>query len=63
MVEEQSRLRRSKPEMEALVGRMRELRASGKTNKEIALELNCQPSQVTRSLGAVRQYRGRRMAA
>lgn len=56
-------IRRSKAAMKALVEQMRDMEAQGKSRKEIALTLNCTPAQVTRGLGPVRQWRGRRIAA
>jgi hypothetical protein len=54
--------RRSRAAMKALVVEMRKLEAEGKTRVEIALILQCTPSQVTRGLGAVRVWRGIRAA-
>lgn len=63
MEEQQKRQRRSKSEMDALIVQMREMEVQGKSRKEIALALGLTGPQVTRSLGAVRTYRGKRLAA
>lgn len=55
-------IRRSKAGMEKLRQKMKALEAEGKPRKEIALALHCTQAQVTRALGAVRQYRGKRLS-
>lgn len=55
--------RRSRAAMKSLRGRMVALEAAGRSRKQIALELCVTPAQVTRGLGAVRMWRGKRMAA
>jgi DNA-binding CsgD family transcriptional regulator len=47
---------------EAVIKLMRSLEAQGLSRKEIADRLDLDPATVTRHLGAVRQYRGLRMA-
>lgn len=44
-----------------MVATMKRMEADGKTRKEIAEALDVAQSTVTRSLGAVQQYRGARM--
>jgi hypothetical protein len=40
--------------------KMREMEAQGKARKVIAIEMDCEPSSVTRVLGAVRKYKDKR---
>ena len=47
--------------MRALREQMKELEAKGFSRKRIALEIGATPAQVTRGLGAVRSWRGRRI--
>lgn len=54
--------RRSRAAMRALKEEMRRLEGEGKSRAEISESLNCTKSQVTRGLGAVRQWRGKRAA-
>lgn len=59
----EKRERRSRGAVARLKPRMLELVAAGKSRKEIALELQLTPCQVTNTLGAVRVWKGRRQAA
>jgi hypothetical protein len=54
--------RRSKAAMNALKGEMRKLEAEGKSRAEISEILQCTKAQVTRALGAIRPWRGKRAA-
>jgi hypothetical protein len=42
------------------VEQMKAEEAAGKSRKEISIIHNCTPASVTRKLGAVQQYKGRR---
>lgn len=55
--------RRSRGAVARLKPRMLELVAEGKSRKEIALALSLTPCQVTLTLGPVRPWKGRRLAA
>lgn len=55
--------RRTKEEVEKMVSEMKRLEAEGKSRKEIGLAVGCCGAEVTRRLGAVRPYRGKRLAA
>lgn len=55
--------RRNKEEVEAMVERMKVMEAEGKSRKEIGLAIGCSGAEVTRRLGAVRPYKGKRLAA
>jgi DNA-binding CsgD family transcriptional regulator len=54
--------RRSKAAMKALKDEMVQLVNQGKSRIEVSEILKCTPSQVTRALGAVRSWRGKRAA-
>lgn len=54
--------RRSRAAMRALKEEMRRLEIEGKSRAEISEMLNCTKSQVTKGLGAVRAWRGKRAA-
>lgn len=53
--------RRRKGSVARLKPRMLELEAEGKSRKEIAIELQLTPCQVTITLGAVKPYLGKRI--
>lgn len=63
MEEQQKRHRRTKAELDSMLPLMKASESQGKSRKEIALMFGLTNSQVTKMLGAVRVYRGKRMAA
>jgi hypothetical protein len=60
LVKENKKLnRRSRAAMKALREQIHSLNANGLSRKQIAVEAQCNPSIVTRFLGATKQYRKR----
>lgn len=63
MVSVSGMVRRSRAAMKALREEMRALEAQGKSRTEISKILDVTPAQVTRGLGPIRPWRGRRAVA